>query len=255
MQKNHPFSLENEVALITGGGSGLGLGIAQCFVEAGARVVLVGRTESLLVSACTELGENAAWVVGDITHLDHVGELVHKAEKCFAHPPTILVSNAGVHLKKPAVETTPSEFETVMRTHVSAAQALSAAVLPDMLKRKHGSILFIASMASLMGLPKVIAYSAAKTALLGMTRTLAAEVSSEGVRVNAIAPGWIESRMLRQALSGDVARERKILARTPMGRFGDPEDIGYAATYLCSPAGKFVTGSILTVDGGAHIGF
>jgi len=124
-----------------------------------------------------------------------------------------------------------------------------------MLERGHGSILMTASMASLFGIPLVFAYSAAKSAYVGMTRALAAEVSSQGVRVNAIAPGWIDSPMLRKALAGDEQRSGRILGRTPMGCFGDPSDIGWAAVYLCSPAAKFVTGVVLPVDGGASIGF
>ena len=150
---------------------------------------------------------------------------------------------------------TPEEFQSVLTTHVCAAHALNRAVLPGMLERQHGSILLTASMASLMGMPLVIAYSAAKSAYVGMARTLAAEVSPHGVRVNAIAPGWIESPMLRKALSGDEKRTNKILSRTPMAKFGEPADIGWAAVYLCSPAAKFVTGMVLPVDGGAAMGF
>jgi gluconate 5-dehydrogenase len=245
-----PFSLEGETALITGGGSGLGLGIAGCFVKAGARVVLVGRREETLSAAVSGLGSNARYIAHDITKLERAEELASEAGDI-----SILVNNAGVHLKKPAVDTSPEEFQAVMQTHVNAAQALTSAVLPSMLKRKHGNIIFTASMASLLGIPSVIAYSAAKTALVGMTRALTAEVASQGVRVNAIAPGWIESPMLRKALDGDEERTRKILGRTPMGRFGDPQDIGWAAVYLCSPAARFVSGVLLPVDGGASIGF
>ena len=101
----------------------------------------------------------------------------------------------------------------------------------------------------------MIAYSAAKSACIGMTRALAAEVSPHGVRVNAIAPGWVESPMLRKALAGDQRRKEKILSRTPSGGFGMPTDIGCAAVYLCSPAARFVTGTVLPVDGGASISF
>jgi len=104
-------------------------------------------------------------------------------------------------------------------------------------------------------MPLLVAYSAAKSAYLGMVRALSTEVAGRGVRVNAIAPGWIESAMLRQALSGDAARMNRILQRTPMGRFGEPEDIGNAAVFLCSPAAKFITGVLLPVDGGASVGF
>ena len=250
-----PFSLAGQTALITGGGTGLGFGIAQCMAAAGAKVVLVGRRETELQNAAASIGEQASFVAHDVTRLTRAGELIAAAEKVAGAPISILVNNAGIHLKKPAAETTPEEFQSVLTTHVCAAQALTAAVLPGMIARGQGNVLFTASMAALFGLPLVIAYSAAKSAYLGMVRSLAAEVSGHGVRVNAIAPGWIESPMLRKALSGDPAREAKIIARTPMGHFGEPADIGNAAVYLCSPAAKFVTGVVLPVDGGASIGF
>lgn len=135
------------------------------------------------------------------------------------------------------------------------AFAMTRAVLPSMLNQRHGSILFIASMVSLIGMPQVVAYAAAKSAYLGMVRSLATELSPNGLRVNGIAPGWIESPMLHQALNNDPARRERIIVRTPMGRFGDSDDIGHAAVYLCSRAAKFITGVILPVDGGASIGF
>ena len=110
-------------------------------------------------------------------------------------------------------------------------------------------------MASFMGIPLIVAYSAAKSAYVGIVRSLASEWGAHGVRVNAIAPGWIASDMLDKALSGDPARKAKILGRTPLARFGEPDDIGWAAVYLCSPASKFVTGVVLPVDGGAAQGF
>lgn len=249
------FSLDGETALITGGGTGLGLGIATCLATAGAKVVLVGRRGAELTASAAAIGPAASYVSHDITRLDKASELVSSAEKASGAPISILVNNAGIHIKKPAVDTTPEEFQSVLTTHVCAAHALNRAVLPGMIARGHGSILLTASMASLMGIPLVIAYSAAKSAYVGMTRSLAAEVSPHGLRVNAIAPGWIESPMLRKALSGDQARSNKILGRTPMNRFGEPEDIGWAAVYLCSPAAKFITGVVLPVDGGASIGF
>jgi gluconate 5-dehydrogenase len=245
-----PFSLQGQTALITGGGSGLGLGIARCFVHAGARVILVGRREEVLADAAGELGEAATFIVHDVNDVSGAESLIGRAGQV-----TILVNNAGIHLKKPAVDTTPGEFSAVLQTHVVAAHALTRAVLPGMIERGHGNVLFTASMASLFGIPQVIAYAAAKSAYLGMVHTLAAEVSPQGIRVNAIAPGWIDSDMMRNALDGDPARRDKILGRTPMNRFGDADDIGWAAAYLCSGAAKFVTGVVLPVDGGASIGF
>jgi gluconate 5-dehydrogenase len=249
-----PFSLAGETALITGGGTGLGLGIARCFVQAGARVVIVGRREETVKHAAQELGERAVWEAHDILKLDQAGALVKRVWDRVG-PVSILVNNAGIHIKKSAVDLTPEEFHSVLQTHLVAAFSLTRAVLPDMIERRHGNILFSASMASLIGLPLVSAYSAAKAGHLGLVRSLATEVSQYGVRVNAIAPGWIESDMMRSALNGDPARKAKVLGRTPMNRFGDPADIGWAATYLCSPAAKFVTGVVLPVDGGASIGF
>lgn len=248
------FELTNEVALVTGGGTGLGLAMARCFVAAGARVVIVGRRESVLKEATQELGESSSYEVHDVTERGTADTLIDRIEARVA-PVTILVNNAGIHLKKPAVDLTAEEFDSVLQTHVIAAHDLTRAVLPGMYDRRHGCLLFTASMASFMGMPQVVAYSAAKSAYLGMVRSLAVECSDNGVRVNAIAPGWIETPMLRRAIESDEQRKNKILGRTPMGTFGDPEDIGWAATYLCSPAAKFVTGVVLPVDGGACIGF
>ena len=220
-------------------------------VAAGARVVLVGRREKELRDAVGQLGPQASCVVHDVTQLARADELV----RTIGQPITILVNNAGIHLKKFAVDTTPEEFQAVLTTHVLAAHALNRAVLPGMIERRHGSILFTASMAALFGIPQVVAYSAAKSAMIGMVRTLATEVSPHGIRVNAIAPGWIESDMMRRALQADPARQQKILGRTPLGKFGEADDIGWAAVYLSSPAAKFLTGVVLPVDGGVSIGF
>jgi len=248
------FSLEGQVALITGGGTGIGLAMAQAMHAAGARVVLVGRREAELQAATQKLGGRASYVVHDITQLATAQALVDRVT-AEVGPITCLVNNAGIHLKKPAIETTPEEFQKVLTTHVLGAHALIRAVAPGMIARQGGSILFTASMASLFGIPQVVAYSAAKTAHLGMVRTLATELSPHGVRVNAIAPGWIETEMSAKAMAGDPARKQKILGRTPMARFGAPSDVGWAAVYLASPAASFVTGVLLPVDGGASIGF
>lgn len=248
------FDLTGRTALITGGGTGLGFGMAKCFVEAGAKVILVGRRQSELEKACAVLGGNAFALAGDVTKLETVSALVEQAEKA-AGPVSILVNNAGVHLKKSALETSDAEFAAVLQTHVFGSFALSREVARRMVERKSGSILFTASMASLFGIPLVVAYSAAKSAYTGMVRTLAVELGAAGVRVNGIAPGWIHSEMSAKALDGDPARKAKILGRTPMNRLGDADDIGWAAVYLCSPAAKFITGVMLPVDGGVSIGF
>lgn len=251
---NPVFNLTGQTALITGGGTGLGFGMAQCFVAAGARVVLVGRRAAELAKACAELGPLAFPLVGDITKLSTLPALVADAEN-FAGPLSILVNNAGVHLKKDAVLTSDEEFAAVLQTHVFGAFSLTREVGKRMLERRTGCVIFTASMTALIGMPKVVAYSAAKSAYLGFVRALSTEWGPHGVRVNAIAPGWIASPMLDQALSGDPARKAKILSRTPLGHFGEPSDIGWAAVYLASPAAKYATGVVLPIDGGAAESF
>lgn len=248
------FSLQGETALVTGGGTGIGLAMARAMHSAGAKVILVGRREAELTAAVRHLGRGASCAVHDITKVDEAEAFVARVTK--EHGPiTSLVNNAGRHLKKPAVDTTPQEFQDVLATHIIGAHALTRAIIPGMIERRHGTILFTASMASLFGIPLVVAYSAAKSAMVGVVRTLATELSPHGIRVNAIAPGWIETEMSRKALEGDPARRNKIIGRTPMAKLGDPSDVGWAAVYLASPAAQFVTGTVLPVDGGASIGF
>jgi NAD(P)-dependent dehydrogenase (short-subunit alcohol dehydrogenase family) len=248
------FSLQGQNVLITGGGTGIGFAIARAMHGAGARVVLVGRREAELNEAVRQLGEGASFVVHDVTHFDAAPALVAEATRQ-AGPVTCLVNNAGIHLKKPAVDTTPEEFQRVLNTHLIGAHALTQAVVPGMLAGGSGSILFTGSMASLFGIPLVIAYTAAKSAMVGMVKGYATELSPHGIRVNCIAPGWISTEMSRKAFESDPARKAKVLGRTPAGRMGVPEDIGWAAVYLASPAAGFVTGVTLPVDGGASVGF
>jgi NAD(P)-dependent dehydrogenase (short-subunit alcohol dehydrogenase family) len=251
----NPFRLDGETALITGGGSGIGLGIARCMVQAGAKVVLVGRREEPLVAACAELGPMATFIAHDITRLEAAGELAAAACQAAQSPVTILVNNAGTHLKRFAADTTPEEFQSVLTTHVLAAHALTRAMIPGMVDRRKGSILFTSSMAAFMGVPQVLAYAAAKSAYFGMVSTLSAELAAMGVRANAIAPGWIFSAMTEKALDSDPARKAKVLSRIQMGRMGSPDDIGHAAVFLSSQAASYITGVTLPVDGGAAIGF
>ncbi|UCD80978.1 MAG: SDR family oxidoreductase [Desulfobacterales bacterium] len=248
------FDLSHDLVLITGGGTGLGFGMAQCMGQAGAKVVITGRREAVLQEAVKELGDSAWYRVHDVTDVNSSKGLIESIQSEIG-PVTTLINNAGNHVKKPVEETSFQDFESVFQTHVMGSFALSKAVIPTMKSAKHGSIIFIASMASLFGIPKVVAYSAVKSAFLGMVRTMAAELSQDGIRVNAIAPGWIHSEMMHKTAASDPERRNRILTRTPMGKFGHAEDIGWAAVYLCSPAAGFITGTCLPVDGGISIGF
>lgn len=251
----HPFSLNGERVLVTGGTSGLGLAMTRCFREAGAEVVAVGRRSAQEgAELLTELGPGVHYRQFDVTRTEEAESFVAEVERTIG-PISVLVNNAGNHLKKPVEQTSTEEFMEVIQVHVAGAFALSRALVARMKERRKGCILFQTSMSAYIGMPNIIAYSSAKAAYLGMVRALAGEVSGYGIRVNGIAPGWIETPMLRQALAGDEERASRILKRTPAGGFGQPEDIGWAAVYLASPAAKFVNGVILPVDGGALIGF
>ncbi len=250
----NPFSLEGQTALITGGGTGLGFGIATSFVQAGAKVVIVGRREEELSKAVASLGDSASYQVHDITQLDQAQSLIDRVTDSHGGI-NILVNNAGIHIKKKAVETTDEDFQRMMQTHVFGAYALTRAVIPQMAARGSGSLLFMASMTSYIGMPLVVTYAAAKSAYLGIVHTLSTELAPQGIRVNGIAPGWIDSDITRVALGKDPERKQKVMMRIAMGKMGEASDIGNAAVYLSSPAAKYVSGVILPVDGGALNGF
>ena len=248
------FRLDGKVALITGAGSGLGYAMAKCMVAAGAKVVLVGRRREVLEKAALEIGSGAYPEAFDITQHGEIPGFVARMEEKFGSL-DVLINNAGVHCKKPIEETSFDDFSGVLDTHVMSSFTLAKAVVPGMKKRGRGSIILVSSMTAFIGMPNVVAYSTAKAGLNGMMRCLATELGGAGIRVNSIAPGWIDTPMLHKAIDGDQPRIDKILGRTPTHTFGDPEDIGWAATYLASDAAKFVNGQVLAVDGGALIGF
>lgn len=248
------FSLAGHRALITGGASGLGLATAECFVKAGAEVVLVGRDVDKLAAAAAGLGASAAFLPFDVTDVEGAEALA--ARVAAAHGPvSILVNNAGTTCKKPIEEMSIAEFRGVFDVHVTGAFAMTRAFLPHLKTTGRGSALFTASMASFLGMPYVVGYSAAKAAYVGMIRALATELAPGGVRVNGVAPGWIDTPLFRLATSNDPARLAKIMGRIPMDRTGEPEDIGWAMTYLAADAARYVTGHIVVVDGGGLHGF
>lgn len=248
------FSLEGKTAMITGGGTGIGLGIAKEFINAKAKVIITGRREDILKNACETLGENAYYVVSDLSILSAIPKLVTDIESEFGTI-DILVNNAGIHLKKWAQETTDEEFLKIIQTNLLSVFALTREVAKGMLERKNGSIILISSMAGLFGIDRVSAYGTSKTALIGLMNNLVTEYSRDNVRINCIAPGWITSDMFLNAINQDQERKQKIINRIALPDFGKPEDIGNAAVYLSSQAGRYVTGVVLPVDGGASVNF
>jgi NAD(P)-dependent dehydrogenase (short-subunit alcohol dehydrogenase family) len=248
-------TMENKkVAIVTGGGSGLGLAIAEKFTQAGITTIIVGRDPIRLNKAAEALGEYATAIPCDLGNLASIPPLVEKVIAEFGQV-DILVNNAGINMKKNFTEVSDEEFQSVLTTNLCAVFALSREVVKHMLGKGSGNIINISSMAAQYGLPYVIAYSASKTAIDGITRAMAVELSPSGIRVNAIAPGFIYSAMTDKALNSDPDRKAKVFARTPMGKMGQPEDIGEAALFLASDAAKYITGIIMPVDGGNSIGF
>lgn len=243
-----------KVAIVTGGGSGIGLAIAQKLAAEGITTIIAGRDQEKLNNALTEIGENCHAMTCDLANLAGIPAFVEEVLKLFGRI-DILVNNAGINMKKDFTEVTDEDFLQIVNTNVCAVFALSREVVKHMQSRKSGSIINISSMAAQYGLPRVIAYSASKSAIDGMTRAMASELSPMGIRVNAIAPGFIETAMTAKAFNSDPARRDKALGRTPMGYMGKPEDIGDAAVFLASDSAKYITGVVLPVDGGNSIGF
>jgi NAD(P)-dependent dehydrogenase (short-subunit alcohol dehydrogenase family) len=248
------MNTQKKVAIVTGGGSGLGFAIAEKFISSGITTIIAGRNMEKLQTAKEQLGELCFPIACDLTNLASIPSFVEAVLQRFGQI-DILVNNAGINQKKEFTDVTDEEFQNIITTNICAVFALSREVVKHMLEKGSGNIINISSMAAQYGLPKVIAYTASKTAIDGMTRAMAVELSPKGIRVNAIAPGFIYSAMTEKALNSDPERKAKVFGRTPMGHMGEPNDIGEAALFLAGDAAKYITGVILPVDGGNSIGF
>lgn len=241
-------------AIVTGANAGLGYATAKKFCDNGIITYVNGRNEEKTKQACEELGPNARPFILDLNNLKDIPAAVAKvAEE--AGKIDILVNNAGINMKKDFLEVTTEEFESILHTNVVALFAVSREVAKVMKENNSGSIINISSMAAQYGIPKVIAYSASKTAIDGMTRAMAVDLAQFGIRVNAVAPGFIKTNMSSKALDNDPERKNKVLGRTPMGRLGEPSDVADAVYYFATSESKFTTGTVLPIDGGNSIGF
>ncbi len=243
------FRLANRTALITGGSRGLGLEIATALAEAGAQVCLFARREQYFEEARKVLPE-ALCVVGDVTQAADLQRAVAETTARFAAP-SILVNAAGISWGAPAMEMPEAKIHEVLGVNITGAFLAAQAVAPAMREAGWGKILNIASIVGLKGTPPEVldaaAYSASKGGLIALTRDLAAKWGRYGIRVNALAPGYFPSRMSEKILP---QVEPYVVAHAPIARLGRPGELGAAALYLCSPASDYVTGQVLSVDGG-----
>jgi 2-dehydro-3-deoxy-D-gluconate 5-dehydrogenase len=245
----NPFSLEGKVALVTGGNTGLGQGIAVALAEAGADIAAAG------ISAPTEtgqkvraLGRRFVAVQADLSSLEPIDRIVRETLEGLGGL-DILVNNAGLIRRADAVDFTEKDWDDVMNVNLKSAFFMAQAAGRHMLAQGRGKIINIASMLSFQGGIRVPSYTASKSGIAGITRLLTNEWAGKGLNVNAIAPGYMATENTAQ-LRADEKRSAEILGRIPAGRWGLPSDLAGAAVFLASPASDYVNGAIIPVDGG-----
>jgi 7-alpha-hydroxysteroid dehydrogenase len=244
------FRLTDRVAIITGAGRGIGAAVARTFAEAGADVVLAARTKEQLeeVAAAVEsFGRRALVIPFDMNDTEQIPGLVEQAVAEFGRL-DVVVNNAGGTSPKALLDTSERMFERAFHFNVTTAFALSKAAIPQLLKQEGSSIVNISSTMGRLSDRGFVAYGTAKAALAHMTRLMAADLSPR-VRANAIAVGSVATSALEVVLTDDALHDAMV-AGTPLARLGQPEEIAYGALYLASPAGAYITGKVLEIDGG-----
>lgn len=251
--------LKDKVAIVTGSSKGIGEGIARIFVKEGAKVVIVCRTESAGNKMADELGATegrSIFIKTDLADSEAIQNLVNKSVEAFGKI-DILVNNAGYHISKNAEETTEDDWEFIQNTNLRSTFLCSKYCLPH-LKKTKGNIINISSMVGVVGQPNATAYSASKGGQIAMTKNMAIDYASYGVRSNVICPGWIATPLVEdwfnQQEDPEAAR-KYIYGQHPLGRIGTIEECGHLAAFIASDDAAFLTGARFDIDGGVTLGY
>ncbi len=247
------FSLAGKNALVTGGGTGIGRAIALALAEQGANVAVANRSSidaaEQVAAEIKDMGRQSLALKGDVAKADDAENFIKQVLTSFGSV-DIVVNNAGTTRDGLLVRMSEDDWDAVLDTNLKGAFLVTRAAIKSMMKQRSGKIVNITSVMGLIGNPGQANYSASKAGIIGFTRSMAKEVGSRNIQVNAVAPGFIETSMT-EALSPDL--RDSLTKRIPAGRLGQPEDVVGAVVYLCSPAANYVTGHTLTVDGGMTI--
>lgn len=245
--------MARRLALVTGGAKGIGLAASRRLVADGLDVIVTGRDAAAIEreasSLSTDDGPSVHGAVMDVSNQADVDRVF--AEVADRHGPvSVLVNSAGIVVREPAENVTDEQWSSVIATDLSGVFWCCRAAARHMLPRREGSIITISSLAALTGLSERVAYTSAKAGLSGMTRTLALEWADRGVRVNAIAPGWTATAMVRAGIASGKLNEASLTRRIPMGRLAEPSEMASVTSFLASPDASYLTGQTITVDGG-----
>jgi NAD(P)-dependent dehydrogenase (short-subunit alcohol dehydrogenase family) len=242
--------LAGKHALVTGSTKGIGLGIVRAFVREGARVVITSRNPAECAMVAADLGPAAVPMAADLSKADEVRRLAEAALAALDGRVDVLVNNAGQPRVAPSVELPEADYRYTMDLNLTAYFLLAQALAKGMLERRRGSIINVGSINGTLAFPQRLAYCVSKAGVNMLTKVMAIEWASSGVRVNCLAPGYVETDFIVSLSARGILDASKLAARTPMGRLGTPDEMGAAAVFLASDESSFVTGSVLTADGG-----